>query len=74
MWQTILVLFVLLGVSIYLVRHYVRVYRGEGSICAGCSGCCQNTAAETLDPDSRNAMDNSPSCEDMKKHENEVCH
>jgi hypothetical protein len=74
MWQTVVVLLVLLLVSIYLVRHYVRSYRGESSICSGCSGCCGNPAADTLNPGSMNAMSKSSSCEDMKKHENGVCH
>lgn len=46
MWQTLVILLVLLGVAIYLVRHYVRVYRAEAPTCAGCSGCCGSAASE----------------------------
>jgi hypothetical protein len=41
MWQTALVLLVAVGTAIYLVRHYMKVYRGETSLCSSCSECCQ---------------------------------
>ena len=40
MWQTIVVLFVIAAVLIYVIRHYVRVLRGESSMCCDCSDCC----------------------------------
>ena len=72
MWQTVLVFLVLLGVSIYLVRHYVRVYRAEGSTCSGCSGCCTSAAAESNDPERDKTTSENPTCQDMKKHEDEA--
>ena len=39
MWQTVLVVFLLAGVMIYVIRHYVSIFRAEASICSGCSGC-----------------------------------
>ncbi len=74
MWQKIVILLVLVGVSIYLVRYFIKIYRGENSICAGCSGCCQNQVAETFEPLPWNVTDKGQRCEDMKKHENQVCH
>lgn len=40
MWQTAVILFVVAVVLIYVIRHYVRVYRSEVPACSGCSGCC----------------------------------
>jgi len=51
MWQTVVVLFVIAVVLIYVIRHYVRVLRGKASACCECSGCC---AAE-----SQNGCENS---------------
>jgi len=47
MWQTVLVLLILLGVSIYLVRYFLRAYRTEGSPCGGCTGCCSQNPPVT---------------------------
>ncbi len=49
MWQTIVVLFVVAAVLIYVIRHYARVLRGESSMCCDCSECCatsRNNACE----------------------------
>lgn len=40
MWQTVVVLFVIAAVLIYVIRHYVRILRGKTPICCECSGCC----------------------------------
>ena len=39
MWQTIVVLLLLAGVLVYVIRHYVQVYRSDVPTCSGCSGC-----------------------------------
>jgi hypothetical protein len=66
MWQTVVVLLVLLGVLIYLVRHYARVYRADAPDCAGCSGCCPGAASGTRDRDSWGAVFEDQPCQDMK--------
>jgi hypothetical protein len=46
MWQTVVILLVLLVVAIYLVRHYLRIYRAEDPTCGGCAGCCPQASVE----------------------------
>ncbi len=72
MWQTVVVFLVLLVVSIYLVRHYVHVYRAEGPTCSGCSGCCPGVSVETEDPGHEKTACEIPTCLDMKKHQDEA--
>ena len=69
MWQTVVVLLVLLGVSIYLVRHLVRVYRADAPDCAGCSGCCPGAASGARDRDSGGTVFEDLTCQDMKTSE-----
>lgn len=71
MWQTVVVLLVLLGVSIYLVRHFIRVYRADAPDCVGCSGCCPGAGPETRNQDSGGAAPKDLSCQDMKTCEQE---
>lgn len=71
MWQTVVVLLVLLGVSIYLVRHFVRVYRAEDPTCAGCAGCCSEPTSRAHDRDWAGAAFQDLSCQDMKTSEQE---
>jgi hypothetical protein len=40
MWQTVIVLGLLTVVLIYVIRHFVKVFRAEAPACSGCSGCC----------------------------------
>lgn len=41
MWQTVVVLVLLACALIYVIRHYVMIYRSEIPACSGCSsGCC----------------------------------
>jgi len=40
MWQSVVVLFVIALVSIYVARHYLRVYRSDSTACSSCSCCC----------------------------------
>lgn len=41
MWQTIIVLILLAWALVYVIRHFVAVYRSETTTCSGCStGCC----------------------------------
>ncbi|GLI35162.1 FeoB-associated Cys-rich membrane protein [Desulforhabdus amnigena] len=40
MWQTVVILVLLAAVLVYVIRHYVRVFRSEVPSCSGCSGCC----------------------------------
>jgi hypothetical protein len=74
MWQTVLVLLVLLGVSIYLVRHFVRVYRAEDSACGGCAGCCSHGATGKNAPLQDKIEVVKETCQDMKTHDHEACH
>jgi hypothetical protein len=69
MWQTVVVLLVLLGVSIYLVRHFVRVYRAEAPTCAGCAGCCSEATSGDRDRDAGGAAFQDLSCQDRKASE-----
>lgn len=43
MWQTIVVLLVIAAVLVYVVRHYVKVLRGDSNSCSHCTGCCPST-------------------------------
>ena len=41
MWQTVIVLVLLIWALVYIIRHYVAIYRSEAPTCSGCStGCC----------------------------------
>ena len=71
MWQTVVVLLVLLGVSIYLVRHFVRVYRAKAPTCAGCAGCCSEPTSGARDRDWAGADFQDLPCQDMKTSEQE---
>ena len=71
MWQTVVVLLVVLGVSIYLVRHFVRVYRAKAPTCAGCAGCCPEATSGAHDRDWDGAAFQDLSCQDMEKREQE---
>ena len=64
MGQTVLVLLVLLIVAIYLVRHYLRVYRAEDPACGGCAGCCPATGSEIRGPVTKGAAFKDRSCAD----------
>jgi hypothetical protein len=66
MWQTVVILLVLLGVAVYLVRHYVRVYRGGGSTCEGCPGCCANAPSEIRNSGGEEALFKELVCQDRK--------
>lgn len=55
MWQSIVVLMVIAVVSIYVARHFFRVFRGSKSHC-GCCSECQGLST----PASGNAQDCSP--------------
>lgn len=37
MWQTAAVLLIVAGVVLYLLRHYLRVFRAQESPCASCA-------------------------------------
>lgn len=39
MWQAVAVLIILGAVLIYLVRHFLRVFRAQDSGCGCCTGC-----------------------------------
>ena len=72
MWQTVVVLLVLLGVSIYLVRHFVRVYRAEAPTCMGCAGCCPEAMSGAHDQDWGGAAFQDLPCQDMETREQEL--
>ena len=48
MLQLIVVLVCLTLVLVYVIRHYVKVFRSEVPSCSGCSGCpgASKTACE----------------------------
>ena len=73
MWQTIVVMLILLGVSLYLVRYFLRAYRTEGPPCGGCTACCShpNGDTRTFDPPGQSSMN--PCCEDGKRHDHQAC-
>ena len=56
MLQLIVVLVCLTLVLVYVIRHYVKVFRSEVPTCSGCSGCpsASKTTCETPE---------SPSCD-----------
>jgi hypothetical protein len=39
MWQLVVVLFVIAAVLIYVIRHYLRILRGQAAMCCCCSEC-----------------------------------
>ncbi len=45
MLQLIIVLACLTVVLVYVIRHYVKVFRSDVPSCCECSGCC--TASKT---------------------------
>jgi hypothetical protein len=45
MWQTVIVLGLLTVVLIYVIRHFVKIFRGQAPTCAGCSGGCGSKPA-----------------------------
>jgi hypothetical protein len=45
MWQTMIVLGLLTVVLIYVIRHFVKIFRAEAPTCSGCSGCCSSKPA-----------------------------
>ena len=70
MWQTVVVLLILVGVSIYLVRYYVRVYRAEGTDLLGVLGMlfpCRLLRA--LKSDSERAIFKDRSCQDETRRD-----
>lgn len=40
MWQTAVIVLVVVAVLIYVIRHYARVYRSKVPACSCCSECC----------------------------------
>lgn len=44
MWQTVVTLLVVTAVLIYVIRHYVRMYRSKVPTCS-CSGCSERCSA-----------------------------
>jgi hypothetical protein len=48
MWQTGVVLLVLLVALVYVARHFVHLYRSSQPMCTGCSGCSGSSPAERL--------------------------
>lgn len=73
MWQTILVMLILLGVSIYLLRYFVRAYRSETSPCRGCAGCCSHSLTDTRDSDCGERTSLNLTCQEVKPHDHEAC-
>ena len=48
MWQTVVVLGILAVVLVYIIRHYVNVFRSDAPTCSGCGGggcCCQESGS-----------------------------
>jgi hypothetical protein len=40
MLQSIVVLLVVVGLLVYMVRHYARIFRSDAPNCSGCAGKC----------------------------------
>lgn len=57
MWQTIVVLFVIAVVLIYVIRHYVSILRGRAPMCCGCSGECAAIPKEGFECECGGAID-----------------
>lgn len=51
MWQSIVVLLLIAGVSVYVARHFLRVVRGRTSHCGCCTECPGLTQRECSDGD-----------------------
>ena len=49
MWQTVVVLGVLAVVLVYVIRHYVKVFRSDVPTCSGCGGGCSCQQIKDLD-------------------------
>lgn len=50
MWQTIVVLIVSALTLIYVIRHYVRIFRSDAPTCScSCSGCSKRPAADLME-------------------------
>jgi hypothetical protein len=49
MWQTVIVLGMLTVVLIYVIRHYVKIFRAEAPSCSGCTGCCSGNPASSCE-------------------------
>ncbi len=45
MWQTLIVLIVVGLVSVYIVRHYLKAFRGGAAPCSCCSESCPMASA-----------------------------
>jgi hypothetical protein len=72
MGQTILVMLMLLGVSLYLVRYFLRAYRTEGSPCGGCTVCCSHHISDMRTADHPKQSSLNPSCQDGKRHDHQA--
>jgi len=40
MLQSIVVLIVVIGLLVYMIRHYAKIFRSDAPTCSGCSGKC----------------------------------
>jgi hypothetical protein len=49
MWQLVVVLTILTVVLVYVIRHYVKVFRADVPTCSGCSGSCGDPAKSSCD-------------------------
>lgn len=73
MWQTLSVILILLGVSIYLVRYFLRAYRTEGSPCGACAGCGSRSPTHLRDPGGVEPTSLNLTCRDGYSHDHEIC-
>jgi hypothetical protein len=40
MLQSIVVVIILVGLLVYMIRHYAKILRADTPACSGCSGSC----------------------------------
>jgi hypothetical protein len=57
MWQTLVILILLGAILVYLIRHYVRMYRCSSSACSSCSGCGAQAVIEKAEDKSKELTD-----------------
>ncbi|HAA03594.1 MAG TPA: hypothetical protein DCZ69_05495 [Syntrophobacteraceae bacterium] len=49
MFQLVVVLAVLTLVLVYVIRHYVKVFRADAPTCSGCAASCCHPTEQSCD-------------------------
>jgi hypothetical protein len=66
MWQTVVVLLLLAIALIYVIRHFIRVFRAEETSCTMCSGCSCSQALNQIKPKQGEELCDHQECTGMK--------